>query len=86
MKNSESKGNLSGLREKARAFFRQNPGAPFIILFQLLLLVCAVLSIGGYSNSADEVAVYAYNFLVVGVVLQLVSFLQHGEEAEETEV
>lgn len=32
---------------------------------------------------ANEVAVYAYYLLVAGVVLQLISFLRHGEAPEE---
>jgi hypothetical protein len=67
-------------------YFRQNLGAPFVIVFQLLLLVCAVLLIRGYSNLTEEVAIYAYYSLVIGVVLQLVSFLRHGDGDEETEV
>jgi len=67
-------------------YFRQNLGAPFVIVFQLLLLACAALLIRGYSNVADEVAIYAYYSLVIGVVLQLVSFLRHGDGAEEAEV
>ena len=67
-------------------YFRQNIGAPFVILFQILLLSCAALLIWGYSNLANEVAIYAYYSLVVGVVLQLISFLRHGEEAVENEV
>ena len=67
-------------------YFRQNMGAPFVIVFQVLLLSCAALLVGGYSNLANEVAIYAYYSLVVGVVLQLVSFLRHGEGAVENEV
>lgn len=79
-------------------YFRQNIGVPFVIVFQILLLSCAVLLnygypnltdtavvISGYPNFADKVAVYAYCSLVIGVVLQLVSFLRHGEGVEETE-
>ena len=67
-------------------YFRKNFGAPFVIIFQLLLLVCAVLLIRGYSNLANEVATYAYYSLVIGVVLQLVSFLRHRDGVEETGV
>jgi len=64
-------------------YFRQNPGALFIIVFQLLLSACAILLIGGYSSLADDVAVYAYYSLVVGVLLQLVSFIKHREKNPE---
>ena len=67
-------------------YFRQNMGAPFVIVFQILLLFCAALLIWGYSNLANEVAVYAYYSLVVGVVLQLVSFIRHGEGTVDNKV
>ena len=47
---------------------------PFIIGFQLSLVVCAGLLISGGSVLADSVATLAYFFLVFGVVLQLVSY------------
>ncbi len=47
----------------------------------LLLLTCAGLLVGGRSTLADMVAVYAYYLLVVGVVLQLVSFLRHNKRS-----
>jgi len=62
---------------------RENPGASFIIGFQILLLVCAGLLIVGNSVWADELAVVAYFSLVIGVVLQLISFLKHGKQEEE---
>ena len=67
-------------------YFRQNMGSPFIIVFQILLLFYAALLIRGYSNLANKVAIYAYYSLVVGVVLQLVSFLRHGERVLDNRV
>ena len=63
-------------------YFRENWGAPFVIGFQLLLLVCAGLLIQGDSSFADEVAVYAYYLLVIGVILQLASLLRYGKSKE----
>ena len=67
-------------------YFRQNMEVPFVIFFQILLLSCAALLAGGYSTLATEVSIYAYYSLVVSVVLQLVSFLRHGEGAVENKV
>ena len=64
-------------------YFRQNPGAIFVILFQLLLLSCVTLLIWGYSTLANKLAIYAYYSLVVGVAIQSVSFLRHREGAVE---
>lgn len=71
---------------RVKEYFRGNLGVPFIIVFQMLLLVCADLLIQGKSVLADEVAVFAYYLLLIGVVLQLVSFLRHGkQDLEENE-
>jgi len=70
---------------RIKGYLRDNPGASFIIGFQVLLIVCAGLLILGNSVWAEGVAVVAYFSLVIGVVLQLVSFLRHGERVEENE-
>jgi len=61
----------------------ENLGAPFVIGFQILLLTCAGLVIQGNSSLANEVAIYAYYSLVIGVFLQLISFLRHGKLEQE---
>ncbi len=69
---------------RIKNYFRRNPGTLFIIGFQVLLLVCAGLLISGSSFWAEGVAVVAYFSLVIGVVLQLISFFRHGQgELEE---
>ena len=71
---------------RIKNYFRRNPVALFIIGFQILLIVCAGLLISGNSFWAEGVAVVAYFSLVIGVVLQLISFLRHREdESEENE-
>jgi len=61
-------------------YFRENPGAIFIIAFQLLLISSAAFLISGDSVLANGVAVYSYYSLVVGVVLQLVTVVRKGPE------
>jgi len=68
---------------KVKKYFKQNPGALFVIVFQALLLVCAGLLIQGNSALADGIAIGAYFSLVIGVVLQLISFMRHGKQTEE---
>ena len=58
----------------------RNPGAIFIVGFQVLLISAAVALINGNSLLANEVAVYSYYSLVMGVVLQLASFVRKGPE------
>jgi hypothetical protein len=62
---------------------RENWGAPFVLAFILLLLASAVLLSSGNSNSANNIAVYAFYALVLGVVLQIASYIRYGEERTE---
>ena len=61
---------------RVKRFLRENPGAFFVLSFQVLLVVCAVLSVFGSSSFAESVAVVAYSFLLVGVCLQLACFVR----------
>jgi heme/copper-type cytochrome/quinol oxidase subunit 4 len=71
---------------RIKNYFRRNPETLFIVVFQVLLLICAVLLISGNSFWAEGAAVVAYFSLVIGVVLQLISFLRYREsESEENE-
>lgn len=70
------------LPPKIKRYFKDNPGAIFVMGFQLLLVVCAGLLIQDNLAMANEFAEYAYFLLVIGVVLQLVAYLRHKNEAE----
>jgi len=64
------------IKKKHINYFKENWGAPFIISFMVLLVVCAGLLASGNDGLANEIAIYAYYSLVIGVVLQLVSFIR----------
>jgi heme/copper-type cytochrome/quinol oxidase subunit 4 len=66
---------------KIKGYVMENWGAPYILGFMLLLMVAAALLAIGSGFLANEVAVYSYYALVVGVVLQLVCFLKYGERS-----
>ncbi len=68
---------FKGLPARVKGYVRANWGAPFIMAFMLLLMVVAASLSLKLSSLADVIAVYAYYALVVGVVLQLVSFLKY---------
>ncbi len=70
---------------KLRRYLGGNWGAPFIFGFILLLLTCAGLMVSNRLALADEIAVYAYYMLVIGVLLQIVSFLRRRGSVDETE-
>jgi hypothetical protein len=54
---------------KVKGYIFRNPGAPFIVAFQALILACAFLVVQR-NPMVDDVAVSAFGSLVVGVVLQ----------------
>ena len=79
------KGFVRRVPSKVKGYVKENWGAPFVVGFMALLMVAAVSLLMGLSVFADEVAVYAYYALVVGVVLQLASFLKfHEREGEQS--
>jgi hypothetical protein len=73
------KGMLRSFSVWIKRFFRANPGAVFILGFQVLLLACAAMLVFGFSFLAEDVAVVAYFLLVVGVVFQLVCFVRDSD-------
>lgn len=70
---------------RVRRFFRENPGAVFVLGFQVLLVVCAFLLVFGMVWLAEGFAVGAFFLLVVGVVLQLVWFVRGSDGGEVSE-
>ena len=68
--------NVGSFTIKAKVYVKENWGSPFIIGFILLLIVAAGALSAGLSSLADNAAVYSYYALIVGVLLQLASFLR----------
>lgn len=71
---------------KIRKYFRDNLGSPFIIIFQMLLLYCASLLIIGNSKFADEISIYAFYFLTIGVILQMISYLRQRNKIDDIDI
>lgn len=69
---------------RIKTYCWRNPGAPFIIGFQVSLVVCAGLLINGSSVLAEGVATVAYFFLVFGVLFQLISYLVQQRKIRST--
>jgi len=68
---------------RIKKYLKENLGAPCIIGFMTLLLSCAVLLSMGHTLQANTIAEYAYYLLVIGVILQLVSFTKEGRAKQE---
>jgi hypothetical protein len=64
------------LRTRIEQYLKENWGAPFIVAFMAILVACACLLASGNEGLANELAVYAYYSLVIGVALQLASFIR----------
>jgi hypothetical protein len=54
-----------------KKYFVANPGTPFVLVFQILLASAAVILIEGNSWLANDIAVYAFIGLVIGVAIQV---------------
>jgi hypothetical protein len=63
-----------------KRFLRENPGALFVLGFEVVLVSCAVLLAAGLASSAEGLAVVAYFMLVAGVVMQLVWFVRGSRD------
>jgi hypothetical protein len=66
-----------------KRYLVRNPGAFFILVFQALILACASFLIQESSSLANDAAIVAYCFLIVGVVLQAISFIRNKESDSE---
>ena len=53
-------------------YLKENPGSAFIILFMILLIICAFLLIGKNEKTAESVANWAYLFLIIGVIIKFI--------------
>jgi hypothetical protein len=59
-----------------KRYFLKNLGAPFILVFDVLILVVAFIVVDG-DPLVGYAAAVAYCFLVIGVVLQAFSYLKN---------
>jgi hypothetical protein len=73
----------SSLLVRFKRFLMENPGAGFVLGFQVLLVSCAVLLAVGWSVIAEGVAVVAYFMLAAGVLVQLVWYVRHRDNNGE---
>lgn len=65
-------------------YFKENWGVPFIIGFMLLLMVAVSSLLTPSLYLAGSLANYACYSLVIGVVLQIASFLKYSKKNKAT--
>ncbi|MDG6907951.1 MAG: hypothetical protein JRN20_19455 [Nitrososphaerota archaeon] len=70
-------------KERAKEYLATNWGAPFVLAFIALLIASAAFLSLGMTNAANSIAVYAFYSLVIGVVLQIASYVKYGEGGEK---
>ncbi|MFQ6080479.1 MAG: hypothetical protein ACE5OW_02285 [Candidatus Bathyarchaeia archaeon] len=66
------------MKSKIKKYFKRNPGAIFVLAFQILLIAAAITPIDGNQSLTNEIAIYGYYSLVVGIMLQFITFLREG--------
>jgi hypothetical protein len=67
---------------RASNYVKENWGSPFIAAFMLLLISTVISTSSGLLSLADNIAIYAFYTLVIGVTLQLVCYLKYGKKSE----
>jgi len=70
----------SEIKRRTKDYLRENWGAPFIIAFMILLVIAAGYLAYGNEAFANDIAVYAYYSLVIGVILQIICYIKYGED------
>ncbi len=74
--------NMYKLLGRLSAYLRQNPGVPFVLGFELLLVVAALYLIGGDVNDANAIGVFAFILLVIGVAMLAISVIKGSTKAK----
>lgn len=77
--------SISRISVRIKTYCRENLGFPFVAGFEVLLVICASLLFQGNSGLANEIALYAYYSLIVGVFLQFLSFLTQKKRTKKTD-
>ena len=67
---------------RLKGYLRENWGAPFIVAFMVMLMAAAGYLCYGLEAVANDIAVYAYYSLVIGVALQFVCYLKYGGDED----
>lgn len=67
---------MTAMKSRIREYFRENPGAIFLLAFQALLMTAAITLIDGNQSLANEIAMCGYYLLLVGVILHFIIFLR----------
>lgn len=68
---------------RIKTYLFKSPGTLFIIGFDVLILTCAFLLVQG-NPLVNDMVVYAYCLLVVGVALQAIAFLKDNNQRCES--
>ncbi len=68
--------NMYKVLGRLSAYLRQNPGVPFVLSFELLLVVAALYIIRGDVNDANAIGVFAFILLVIGVAMLAISVIK----------
>ena len=67
------------------SYVRQNPGFLPVIIFVVLLVTAAFLSIVGDSWASNELAIYAFYSLAAAVALQIAVLLRGEKKGSRTD-
>ena len=70
-------GKIKSLGIKTKTYVKDNWGLPFIITFMFLLAFAAISFSLGFSIVSDNVSVFAFYSLFIGVILQIICSVKY---------
>ncbi len=62
-------------------YFRMNPGVLFVVIFQVFLVLAAMLFVKGNLKGANEVAALSLYAIVMGVAVQVAIWARRETES-----
>ncbi len=77
--------NFIDFQIRVKGYVKENWGSPFVVSFIFLLLSAATLLSLGISYWAEQIAVYAYYALVIGIVLQILCYIKYKKISAEAD-
>jgi hypothetical protein len=77
--------NFAKFQVGVKGYIKENWGSPFVVSFIFLLLSAAVLLSLNIFYWAEQIAVFAYYALVIGVTLQVISYLKYKKVGDEVD-
>ena len=65
---------------RLKGYIKANPGTPFTLAFMILLVSAGTLLAAGRPDDANNVAVYAFYAIILGIAIQIGVIVSEGRK------